>query len=165
MQITLDLPDEVALRAQDAGLLTVEAVQKLLEEAMHRAAGRKLLSMAERLACRRHSANERSGTGRPDSQSAHRTKGPQCGWFLIRISSSRPWCGAACRTACCNSARPVKSILSRPRPGHGTGRCIGPLSSGAAHCGTGYVGNGLGHAVPVLHTIRNASERTRRDRG
>jgi hypothetical protein len=49
MQITLDLPDEVALRAQDAGLLTVEAVQKLLEEAMRRAAGRKLLSMAERL--------------------------------------------------------------------------------------------------------------------
>ena len=49
MQITLDLPNEVALRAQDAGLLTVEAVQKLLEEAMHRAAGRKLLSMAERL--------------------------------------------------------------------------------------------------------------------
>jgi hypothetical protein len=49
MQVTLNLPDDVALRAQDAGLLTVEAVQKLLEEAMRRAAGRKLLSMAERL--------------------------------------------------------------------------------------------------------------------
>ena len=49
MQVTLNLPDDVALRAQDAGLLTVEAIQKLLEEAMRRAAGRRLLSMAERL--------------------------------------------------------------------------------------------------------------------
>jgi len=49
MQITLELPDDVAIRAQNAGLLTVEAVQNLLEEAMRRAAGRKLLSMAERL--------------------------------------------------------------------------------------------------------------------
>ena len=30
MQITLDLPDDVALRAQDAG----ESVQKLLEQAI-----------------------------------------------------------------------------------------------------------------------------------
>ena len=49
MQVTLDLPDDVALRAQDAGLLTVEAMRNLLEQAMRRAAGRKLLSMAERL--------------------------------------------------------------------------------------------------------------------
>ena len=49
MQVTLNLPDDVAQRAQDAGLLTVEAVQKLLEEAMRRVAGRKLLSMAEKL--------------------------------------------------------------------------------------------------------------------
>jgi hypothetical protein len=49
MQVTLNLPDDVARRAQDAGLLTVEAVQKLLEDAMRRVAGRKLLSMAERL--------------------------------------------------------------------------------------------------------------------
>ena len=49
MQIMLDLPDEVVLRAQDAGLLTVEAVQKLLEDALRRAAGSKLLSMAERV--------------------------------------------------------------------------------------------------------------------
>lgn len=53
MQVTLNLPDDVVLRAQDAGLLTVEAVQKLLEDAMRRVAGRKLLSMAERL----HAAN------------------------------------------------------------------------------------------------------------
>ena len=49
MQVTLNLPDELVLRAQDAGLLTVEAMQKLLEEAVRRQAGRKLLSMAERL--------------------------------------------------------------------------------------------------------------------
>ncbi len=49
MQITLDLPDDVALRANDAGLLTVESVQRLLEEAIRRAAGDKLLSMADKL--------------------------------------------------------------------------------------------------------------------
>lgn len=49
MQVTLNLPDELALRAQDAGLLTEAALQKLLENAMRREAGRKLLSMAERL--------------------------------------------------------------------------------------------------------------------
>lgn len=49
MQVTLDLPDDVALRARDAGLLTVDSMQNLLEQAMRRAAGRKLLSMAERL--------------------------------------------------------------------------------------------------------------------
>ena len=49
MQVTLNLPDELVLRAQNAGLLTVEAMQKLLEEAVRRQAGRKLLSMAERL--------------------------------------------------------------------------------------------------------------------
>ena len=53
MEVTLNLPDEIALRAQRAGLLTVDAVQKLLEEALRRAAGRDLLSMAERL----HAAN------------------------------------------------------------------------------------------------------------
>ena len=53
MQVTLSLPDELVLRAQDAGLLTVEAMQKLLEEAVRRQAGHTLLSMAERL----HAAN------------------------------------------------------------------------------------------------------------
>lgn len=49
MQVTLNLPDELATRAQDAGLLTAEAMQRLLEEEVRRQAGRKLLSMAERL--------------------------------------------------------------------------------------------------------------------
>ncbi|MGD0959970.1 MAG: hypothetical protein ABSB19_09190 [Methylomonas sp.] len=90
MQITLELPDEVALRAQDAGLLTVEAIQKLLEEAMRRAAGRKLLSMAERL----HAAGipPMNETELDDLIHKARTerKGRNCGWFLIQISSSRP---------------------------------------------------------------------------
>ena len=49
MQVTLNLPDEIALPARDAGLLTVDAVQRLLEEALRRTAGRNLLTMAERL--------------------------------------------------------------------------------------------------------------------
>ncbi len=49
MQVTLNLPDDLALRAQVAGLLTEDALQRLLEDAMRRDAGRKLLSMAERL--------------------------------------------------------------------------------------------------------------------
>jgi hypothetical protein len=53
MQITLNLPDDLVSRAQDAGLLTTDAMQKLLEEAVRRQAGRKLLSIAERL----HAAN------------------------------------------------------------------------------------------------------------
>ena len=49
MEIILNLPDEVAVRAQEAGLLTVPAVQELLESAMHRAAGSRLISKAERI--------------------------------------------------------------------------------------------------------------------
>jgi hypothetical protein len=49
MQVTINLPDDVAKRAQAAGLLTVESVQNLLEEAMRRAAGKRLLTMAEKL--------------------------------------------------------------------------------------------------------------------
>lgn len=49
MEIILNLPDEVAVRAQEAGLLTVPAVQELLENALRRAAGSRLISMAERI--------------------------------------------------------------------------------------------------------------------
>ena len=49
MQVTLNLPDELVTRARDAGLLTVKAMQKQLEEAVRRQAGRNLLSMAKRL--------------------------------------------------------------------------------------------------------------------
>ena len=48
-ELTVRLPDELAQRAKSAGLLSDSAIQQLLEEAMRRAAGRKLLSVAERI--------------------------------------------------------------------------------------------------------------------
>lgn len=49
MEIILNLPDEVVVRAQQAGLLTAPAMQALLESALRRAAGSRLISMAERI--------------------------------------------------------------------------------------------------------------------
>ena len=46
MEVTLNLPDELARRAQSEGLLSAEAVQRMLEDAMRRAAGQKLLNVA-----------------------------------------------------------------------------------------------------------------------
>ena len=51
--LKLNLPDELAQRAQNAGLLTDSSIQKLLEEAIRREAGRKLLDIAQQL----HDAN------------------------------------------------------------------------------------------------------------
>ena len=51
--LTLNLPDDLAQRAQSAGLLSDTAIQHLLEEAMRRAAGERLLAVAEQL----HAAN------------------------------------------------------------------------------------------------------------
>lgn len=48
-QLVLNLPDELAQRAEEAGLLTDAAIQRLLEEAMRREAGRRLLEVAERI--------------------------------------------------------------------------------------------------------------------
>jgi hypothetical protein len=48
-QIMLTLPDDLAQRAQQAGLLSDSAIQQLLEDAMRREAGRRLLDVAERL--------------------------------------------------------------------------------------------------------------------
>jgi hypothetical protein len=53
MTLKLNLPDELAQRAQSAGLLTDTSIQKLLEEAIRREAGRKLLNVAQQL----HDAN------------------------------------------------------------------------------------------------------------
>lgn len=47
LQITL--PDALAQRARREGLLTDGAIQRLLEEAMRREAGRKLMQVAEQL--------------------------------------------------------------------------------------------------------------------
>jgi hypothetical protein len=49
----LSLPDDLAQRAKKAGLLSDAAMQALLEEAMRRNAGRRLLQTAQRL----HAAN------------------------------------------------------------------------------------------------------------
>jgi hypothetical protein len=46
-ELVLKLPDELAQRAKSAGLLTDSAIQRLLEEAMRREAGRKLLAVAK----------------------------------------------------------------------------------------------------------------------
>jgi hypothetical protein len=48
-EVVVRLPDELARRARSAGLLTDSAIQRLLEEAMRREAGRGLLQVAERL--------------------------------------------------------------------------------------------------------------------
>lgn len=48
-ELVVRLPDELAQRAKSAGLLSDSAIQQLLEEAMRRQAGRKLLEVAERI--------------------------------------------------------------------------------------------------------------------
>ena len=47
MEITLNLPDELALRAQSEGLLSADAVQRMLEDTLRRAAGQRLLEIAD----------------------------------------------------------------------------------------------------------------------
>jgi hypothetical protein len=47
--VQIQLPDELAQRAENAGLLSDSAIQRLLEEAMRREAGRKLLAVADRV--------------------------------------------------------------------------------------------------------------------
>ena len=47
--IQINLPDALVQRARSEGLLSDDAIQRLLEEAMRRQAGRKLIAVAERL--------------------------------------------------------------------------------------------------------------------
>jgi hypothetical protein len=47
--VVVKLPDELAVRAKNAGLLSDTAIQRLLEEAMRRQAGQSLLRVAEQL--------------------------------------------------------------------------------------------------------------------
>lgn len=47
--LQVNLPDDLAQRAQSAGLLTDSAIQKLLEDAIRREAGRRLLDIGKRL--------------------------------------------------------------------------------------------------------------------
>ncbi len=48
-EVTVTLPDELAARASDAGLLSDGAIQALLEDAMRRRAGRRLLEVAAQI--------------------------------------------------------------------------------------------------------------------
>jgi Arc/MetJ family transcription regulator len=47
--VTVSLPDELAQTVQQAGLLSSTAIAQLLEEAVHRQAGRQLLDAMQRL--------------------------------------------------------------------------------------------------------------------
>ena len=49
LELKLTLPDEIARRAQSAGLLTGEAISLLLEEAIRRDSGRRLLEVMREL--------------------------------------------------------------------------------------------------------------------
>ncbi len=48
-ELLVRLPDELAQRAKSAGLLSDIAIQELLEDAMRRQAGRRLLDVVERI--------------------------------------------------------------------------------------------------------------------
>lgn len=47
--LTIDLPDNIAKEAKDAGLLMPEALTQLLQEALRRQAGQRLLEVAQRI--------------------------------------------------------------------------------------------------------------------
>jgi len=47
--LTIDLPDNIAKEAKDAGLLTPETLAQLLKDAVRRQAGQRLLDVAKRI--------------------------------------------------------------------------------------------------------------------
>lgn len=49
-QLVVDLPDDLAQRAQAAGLLSSEAIESLLREKLRKQAGQELLAMMKKLA-------------------------------------------------------------------------------------------------------------------
>jgi len=49
LEVKLNLPDQIAQEAQRAGLLTERAIERLIEEAVRREAGKKLLDAMQRL--------------------------------------------------------------------------------------------------------------------
>jgi len=49
LEVTLYLPDQIAQEAQRAGLLSSQAIERLIEEAVRREAGKKLLDAMQRL--------------------------------------------------------------------------------------------------------------------
>jgi len=49
LELTLNLPEDLAQRAKDAGLLSNEAIEKLLREQLRRQAGEELRTMLDRV--------------------------------------------------------------------------------------------------------------------
>lgn len=49
LELKVQLPDELAARARNAGLLTEQAIRQLLEEALRRQAGSELRAVMDRL--------------------------------------------------------------------------------------------------------------------
>lgn len=49
LEVTVNLPDPIAREARRAGLLTDQAISRLIEEAVQRDAGKKLLDAMHRL--------------------------------------------------------------------------------------------------------------------
>lgn len=49
LEVKLTLPDQIAQEAKRAGLLNGRAIERLIEEAVHREAGKKLLDAMQRL--------------------------------------------------------------------------------------------------------------------
>lgn len=49
LEVKLNLPDQIAQEAQRAGLLSGQAIERLIEEAVRREAGKKLLDAMQRL--------------------------------------------------------------------------------------------------------------------
>jgi cytochrome P450 len=49
LEVQLNLPDQIAQEAQRAGLLNSRAIERLIEEALRREAGKKLLEAMQRL--------------------------------------------------------------------------------------------------------------------
>ncbi len=49
VEVKLNLPDPIAREARRAGLLTEQAIERLIEEAVQREAGKKLLDAMQRL--------------------------------------------------------------------------------------------------------------------
>ena len=47
--LTIDLPENIAKEAKDAGLLAPDVLAQLLKEAMRRRAGRRLLGVSKRI--------------------------------------------------------------------------------------------------------------------
>ena len=78
-ELVVKLPDELAQRARSAGLLSDSAIARLLEEAMRREAGRKLLAVAGQRACVRHRADDGRGNRRRSQGGACRAERTQ-GW-------------------------------------------------------------------------------------